>query len=99
MAKFHRDDSFLKRTGVYDIFLDISKLPSVPQGPSDEKYIIEAKYHNRLDLLAFDKYGSTRVWWVIALRNLDIIEDPTRDAPAGLEISLPSKNTVEELTS
>jgi hypothetical protein len=97
MAKFHREDSFLKPTGVYDIFLDVNKLPSVPKLPSDDTYIIEAKYVNRLDLLAFDQYGSTRLWWIIALRNIDIIKDPTRDVTAGLEIYLPSKNTAERL--
>jgi len=97
MANFHRDDSFLKNTGVYDIFLDINNLPSVPNLISDETYIIEAKYSNRLDLLANDKYGSSRLWWIIALRNLDTIKDPSRDAVAGLEIYLPSKNTAQTL--
>lgn len=95
MASFHRDDSFLKRTGLYDTFLDVNNLPTIPQLVSDETYVIEQKYNNRLDLLAFDKYGSTRLWWVIALRNLDIIKDPSRDAVAGLEIRIPSKNTAD----
>ena len=97
MAKIHRDDSFLKNTGVYDIFLDVNNLPSVPKLPSDDAFIIDAKYANRLDLLAYDKQGSTRLWWIIALRNIDVIEDPTRDATVGLEIYLPSKNTAETL--
>lgn len=97
MAKIHRDDSFLKNTGVYDIFLDVNNLPSVPKLPSDDTFIIDAKYANRLDLLAYDTYGSTRLWWIIALRNIDLIKDPTRDATVGLEIYLPSKNTAETL--
>ena len=48
MAKFHRADSFLKNTGVYDIFLDVSKMPSVPKNVQDEKYIIEAKYFGKI---------------------------------------------------
>lgn len=98
MAKFHRQDSFLKSAGIYDIFLDVSKLPSVPKSIADETYVIEAKYHQRPDLLAYDQYGSSRVWWIIALRNLDLIEDPIKDFKSGLEISLPSKQTVERLT-
>lgn len=98
MAKFHRQDSFLKPTSVYDIFLDVNKLPSVPKSIADETYVIEAKYNQRPDLLAYDQYGSSRVWWVVALRNLDIIEDPIKDFKTGLEISLPSKQTVERLT-
>lgn len=98
MAKFHRSDSFLKKTNVYDIFLDVSTLPTVPQSVADETYIIEAKYDQRPDLFAYDKFGSSRVWWVVVLRNLDIISDPIRDFKAGTEISVPSKNTVETLT-
>ena len=89
--------SFIRNTGVFDTFLDINNLPSVPTLISDETYIIEAKYANRLDLLAHDEYGSSRLWWIIALRNLDILKDPSRDAVAGLEIYLPSKNTAETL--
>ena len=97
MANFHRGDSFLRNTGVFDTFLDVNNLPSVPTLISDETYIIEAKYANRLDLLANDQYGSSRLWWIIASRNLDILKDPSRDAVAGLEIYLPSKNTAETL--
>lgn len=98
MASFHRADSFLKRTKVYDIFLDVNNLPTVPQSVADEKFVITAKYDSRPDLLAHDTYGNSRVWWVIVLRNIDIIRDPIRDFKAGTEISLPSKNTVETLT-
>jgi len=98
MAKFHRADSFLKNTNVYDIFLDVSKLPSVPKNVADEKVVIDAKYDQRPDLFAFDKYGSSRVWWVVALRNIDTLVDPIKDFKAGTEISVPSKNTVETLT-
>jgi hypothetical protein len=48
-------------------------------------------------LLAYDKYGSSRVWWVVVLRNIDDIKDPIRDFKAGTTIMLPSKNTVETL--
>ena len=98
MARFHRADSFLKNTGLYDTFLDVSKLPSVPKNASDKLIILDAKYHQRLDLLAFDEYGSSRVWWLIALRNIDVIEDPIKDFKQGLKIYLPSKKVVEELT-
>ena len=51
----------------------------------------------RLDIIASQYYGDGRLWWIIALRNLDILKDPSRDAVAGLEIYLPSKNTAETL--
>jgi len=97
MASFHRKDSFLKSTGVYDVFLDINNLPTIPKSVSDEKYVIEPKYHQLPDLLAYDKYGNSRVWWIVVLRNIDIIEDPVKDFNEGTEISLPSKKTVESI--
>lgn len=98
MAGFHRKDSFLRKAGMYDVFLDINNLPSIPETVSDELYVIEPKFHQRPDLLANRIYGTTRLWWVFCLRNLDLIEDPIRDFTQGKEISLPSKNAVEQLT-
>lgn len=98
MAGFHRKDSFLRKAGIYDVFLDINNLPSIPKTVSDELYVIEPKFHQRPDLLAHQLYGTTRLWWVFCLRNPDLIEDPIRDFTQGTEISLPSKNAVEQLT-
>jgi hypothetical protein len=98
MANFHRKDSFLRKAGIYDSFLDVNTLPDVPKTASDDIYVIEPQYHQRPDLLAYTLYGSVRLWWVFALRNPDLIEDPIRDFNQGLEISVPSKNAVEQLT-
>lgn len=97
MASIHRKDSFLKNAGVYDVFLDINKLPKVPITITDTAYKIEPKYHQRPDLLASKLYGNSRVWWVFALRNPDLIEDPLKDFKQGLTIFVPSKGTVDQL--
>jgi hypothetical protein len=92
----YRRDSFIRRgdlkTGV---FLDVNRLPSVPHSLSDEAYVIEPMYENRLDLLAYNVYGNSRLWWVIALRNIDVIKDPLRDAKAGITIQLPNPETLK----
>jgi hypothetical protein len=99
MAGFHRRDSFLRKAGVYDVFLDINKLPTLPVSAADTNYIIDAKYNQRPDLLAHDLYGSSRLWWVFAVRNPDLIEDPIRDFSQGLSIVLPAKSAIEQVTS
>jgi hypothetical protein len=97
MAKFHENTSFLKGAGTFDNFLDINKLPAIKATIADRAYQIEPKYDQRPDLLAFDMYGTTRLWWVFALRNVDTIKDPLRDFKQGLSILLPSKDTIENL--
>ena len=97
MADFHTRDSFLKNTGSFDQFLDINNLPSIPKQIDDESYVIDAAYNERPDLLAYDRYGSSRLWWVFALRNPDLIEDPIRDFKSGLEIKVPRKGVLDTI--
>jgi len=96
MAEFHANTSFLKGAGTFDGFLDINKLPSIRASVADTVYQIEPRYHQRPDLLAFDMYGTTRLWWVFTLRNLDIIRDPIRDFNHGLTIYLPPKDAIAQ---
>lgn len=91
----YRNDSFLKFAGfIDDTFLDINNLPSLPANVDDEEYIINAMYSERPDLLAFDLYGSTRLWWVFSLRNPDVLKDPIRDFKEGVTIFLPTSENV-----
>lgn len=95
-----RKDSFLKNAGtIEDTFLDTNSLPSFLPTENDEAYVIGAKYAERPDLLAYDVYGSTRLWWVFALKNPDIIKDPIRDFKEGTAIVLPSAESVNVIMS
>lgn len=90
-----RKDSFLKSAGfIDDTFLDVNNLPSLPANVNDEEYVINAMYAERPDLLAFELYGSTRLWWVFAIRNPDLLKDPIRDFKEGLKIFLPNAENV-----
>ena len=44
--------------------------------------------------LAYDLYGTPRLWWVLAQRNPDQIEDPIYDFRPGVTIQLPKKENV-----
>jgi hypothetical protein len=93
-----KKDSFLKNAGVLDnTFLDINNLPVLPPNVNDEEYVINAMYNERPDLLAYELYGSTRLWWVFSLRNPDLLKDPIRDFKEGLKIFLPSAENVNIL--
>lgn len=98
MSEIHRKDSFLKNAPALDtVFLDLNTLPSIPQSSTDEEYEIGSGYDERPDLLAYQLYGSSRLWWVFALRNPDIIIDPIRDFKAGVRIFLPGADIVRNI--
>ena len=97
MASFHSNDSFLRNAKVNDFSLDLNQLPSVPKSISDDTYTIESKYANRPDLLAYDRYGSSNLWWVFALRNPDLLIDPLEDFTSGKVIRIPTKETIDRI--
>jgi len=73
------------RTGA----LDILRIRPIPAASDDVQYTIETQYTNRPDLLAYDYYGTPKLWWVFAQRNMDIIKDPVFDMLAGTTIFIP----------
>ena len=62
----------------------------------DQSYTIERTYAYRPDLLAYDLYGSPRLWWVFAQRNPNEIEDPIYDFRPGVTIQLPKPANVSK---
>ena len=96
MSIKHRKDSFLKKAQPLDgnQFLGMNNLPKIPATTVDEPYVIGHGYDERPDLLAHQIYGNSRLWWVFALRNPDVIKDPIRDFKAGVEIMLPGEATI-----
>ena len=56
--------------------LDVLKIRPVPAEDDDLLYEIESQYTHRPDLLAFDLYGTSKLWWVFAQRNMNVIKDP-----------------------
>ncbi len=60
----------------------------------DQSYTIERTYAYRPDLLAYDIYGTPRLWWVFAQRNPDKIEDAIYDFKPGVTIQLPKPENI-----
>ena len=78
-------------------YLDILKIRPIPAEPDDVLYIIQIQYTHRPDLLAHDVYGSSKLWWVFAQRNMDVIKDPVFDMVAGVEIFLPKGPSLKNI--
>jgi hypothetical protein len=84
-------------TTVFGNFLDIASLPAIPKNPDDVLFQVNKTYQYRPDLLAFDLYGDSNLWWVFALRNPNAIKDPIFDMKIGNRIYLPKKTTLSGL--
>lgn len=75
-------------------YLDFLEYRDIPKDSTDVVYEIEPVYTYRPDLLAFDLYGTPKVWWVFSIRNPDTLKDPVFDFVAGTKIYLPKKAVI-----
>jgi len=83
-------------TPEFSEFLDILSPRSITAELDDQTYTIERTYAYRPDLLAYDLYGSPRLWWVFAQRNPNEIEDPIYDFRPGVTIQLPKSANISK---
>jgi hypothetical protein len=81
-------------TKTFGEFLDVMVNRPIPADSSDTLITISSTYHQRPDLLAFDLYGDSRLWWVFAMRNPDILEDSIFDFASGTQIYISASDTV-----
>jgi len=78
-------------------YLGTLQIRPVPEEADDVLYEIEPQYTHRPDLLAYDLYGNSKLWWVFAQRNMDVIKDPVFDIEAGTKIYLPKGPALKEM--
>jgi len=80
-----------------DLYLERLRIRPIPASNDDIVYTVEPQFTYRPDLLALGLYGTHKLWWVFAQRNMDIIKDPVYDLKAGLEIYLPQGPRLREV--
>ena len=88
MAKYSQTSPYFE-TQQLNNSLDILNPRTITAEADDQEITLNATYAYRPDLLAFDLYGTPRLWWVFAQRNPDVIEDPIYDFEAGVSIQVP----------
>ena len=93
MARYSNTSPYFA-TAEFADSLDILNPRTITAELDDQSYKIERTYAYRPDLLAYDLYGTPRLWWVFAQRNPDKIEDPIYDFRPGVTIQLPKKDNV-----
>ena len=90
-------DSLYATTSKNQNYLDILDFREIPSEADDAYYTLTHIHENRPDLLAYDLYGSTKLWWVFAQRNMNIIKDPVYDMTTGTKIYLPQGAKLTEV--
>lgn len=85
---YYGQKSYLRNTGYRNFYLDVSSLPKVNVGKGDY-VLVPPECENRIDLFSYQQYKSSRMWWVIALANADVIRDPIWDFKSGMTIFVP----------
>ena len=83
-------------TGQNAINLDVLVPRTITAEADDQSYTIERTYAYRPDLLAFDLYGTPRLWWVFAQRNPNEIEDPIYDFKPWVTIQMPKPANISK---
>jgi hypothetical protein len=94
MAVTYSKTSPYANTEKFAFFLDVATIPVIPFDPSDVTYRIDNIYQQRPDLLAYDLYGDSSLWWVFSVRNPNTLQDPIFDFLAGATIYIPKKDTL-----
>ena len=81
---------------VSDEYIDIMVNRNLSSDISDQYWEITATYHQRPDMLAYDLYNDSKLWWVFAQRNPNTLKDPMFDFTAGTKIFIPQITTLQQ---
>lgn len=94
MATTYKNTSPYATTSTFGPFLDLMKSRPITKYAADVSFTINAVYQYRPDLLAFDLYGDSSLWWVFTARNPNVIKDPIFDFYPGVTILIPKKSNL-----
>lgn len=97
MAAHYSNTSPWYTTNTTQNYLDILTIRPVSSEVDDFLYTIEPQYTYRPDLLAYDLYGTSNLWWVFIQRNLDVLQDPIFDFVPGKQIYLPKNSSLSSV--
>ena len=84
-------------TGYSQFFLDTMENRNIPKEADDTLMLINQTYQYRPDLLAYDLYSTSNLWWVFYQRNPNTLTAPPLDFKAGVQIYLPKLSTLRNV--
>lgn len=77
-------------------YLEVMTNINLPKLADDIYWVITAAYDTRPDLLAYDLYQDSRLWWVFANRNPNALPDPLFSFVTGVGIYLPKATVLSQ---
>jgi hypothetical protein len=95
MANYTKTSPWLN-TSQNNLYLELLEIRPIPAETDDYRYTIENQYRHRPDLLSFDLYGTSKLWWVFVQRNMSVIKDPIYDFVPGTTIYIPKKSNLNK---
>lgn len=98
MSSLNKISSPYYGTPIKDFYLDLwVQNPNLIPTINDYSVFIEANMHQRPDVLANKLYGTPNLFWLFAIRNMDIIVDPINDFKSGLQIIVWPANYIQKV--
>ncbi len=95
MANYDSTSAYFN-TSYNQFYLDVMVNRPIPKLTDDLPWVITETYQYRPDLLAFDLYETSTLWWVFYQRNPNTLQAPPLDFTVGTTIYLPKISTLKE---
>ena len=77
-----------------EYYMDLMVNRDIPKYADDVIVAIAEVYNMRPDIMAYDLYDDSELWWVFAQRNPDTLKNPLLDFKTGTEIFVPKLDTL-----
>jgi hypothetical protein len=94
MSATYSKTSPYANTQTWGEFLDVWNSVTIPADVTDAVYQIDPVYNLRPDMLAYDMYQDSNLWWVFAVRNPNTLVDPLLSFRAPTVIYVPTRAVV-----
>lgn len=82
-------------TSYSQFFLDVMTNRPIPKESDDLLFKINSTYQYRPDLLAYDLYDNSGLWWVFYQRNPNTLQKPPLDFKVDTMIYIPKISTLQ----
>ena len=93
MPNYNQKSAYLD-TSNNEYYLDLMVNRPIPKYSDDLVITISEVYNYRPDIMAFDLYDDSELWWVFAQRNPDTLKNPLLDFKTGTKIFVPKIQTL-----
>lgn len=78
------------------LFWDQEDFPEVPFSNDDEYIQLDPSNVDRIDLVAYEKYGDSELMWILLLANDKMLPN---QFVSGEKIRIPARATIDEILS